>query len=178
MRTIKGARFEGAYGSAQHVSVPDRRNAGVNLAAWFMRLPNQTIGADHFMLWVSSLEPREDLPAPNLHYEGAEYELAVMSMDPDRGPSADDSDTWSYLLPSNVCVQFHGISREQAARVGGTVAEACTLGRLPAETQMYVAPFGGEPKMMFIRELVDMWKAAVAQLVDHERTGGLHGRVN
>jgi hypothetical protein len=170
---------EGPFGWARYVPVPIGHRAAVAaVATWFIHAPGQGIGYDAFRLSVVDLADHEDVPKPVKRYDRAEYELNVCALDPDSGPHPGDIETWRTLLPVNVAEQFHGITREQAAEVAETAAWACVTGRLPVETQMYVAQPGHEPKMMFIKQAVDLWKISVLRSVDHIRTGGLHERVN
>lgn len=177
-RVEKGQRLIGVYGTARQVTAPGHRTAKTHVASWFMHMPNQAPNNawDKYMLAISSLAEVPGLPPANLHYPGAEYELVVVALSPDYNPHIDDCDTWVPMDPPNMVHQFHGVTREQAARMAQTLAWACVHGELLTETQIFVRPFGeAEPRMMLIGAAVDRWHEAVEQLVEHEQTGGLHG---
>lgn len=179
-RAKDGSYLEGPFGWARLCPPPpEHPNAATTVASWFMHLPGQGIGWDQYMLAVISLEDVPGRPPPVKRYPQAEYELLVAALNPERNPHPGDVETWQVMDPVNVVEQFHGINREQAARVAQACAAGCVAGRLMAETQMYVQPVdGSEPKMMTIQRFADGWKIAVLRCVEHERTGGLHERVN
>jgi hypothetical protein len=172
--------LEGPLGWARYVPTPpDHPNADTTVTSWFMHLPNQGLGWDKYVLYVISLQDVPGRPPAVKRYPQAEFELVVAALAPNFHPVPEDPQTWRFLDPVNFVDQFHGVSREQAGRVAEACAAACVAGRLLAETQMLFEPAdGGPPKMMVIKHLHDMWKLAVAKGVEHERTGGLHGRVN
>jgi hypothetical protein len=176
---VLGPRQEGKYGWAQQISVPDHFTAPTAVANWFMNLPNQSPVWENYLLSVVSLEPTDYAPFPQLQYPGAQYELAVLALAPDFHPVVDNPESWQPMMPANFVAQFHGVTREQAATVGASMARGCVHGMLLAETQVYVTPAdGSEPKMMYIAQVLQVWKQALAQTVEHEQTGGLHSRVN
>lgn len=177
-RVERGLRHVGVFGTAEHVAVPDHPSAAVNVSTWFMHLPGQApAGAwDKYQLAVASLEDMPGMPAPRLHYPEAEFELLVVALAPDLHPRVDDADTWMPMSPANVVEQFHGVTRAQVERMAQTLAWACVNGRLLTETQVIVQPAdGSEMKVAVIAPAVELWRSTVAQLVEHERTGGLHG---
>jgi hypothetical protein len=175
-----GTFLKGPLGWARRAVVPTgHRSAATTVAAWFMHLPGQGIGWDEFLLSVISLEDTSGMPAAHQRYPGAEFELTVSALDPDLGPRVDDVETWLPMVPVNFVGQFHGVGRDGAARIAEALAAGCVTGRLVAETQIYVQMYDGPPaKMMAVQQLLDAWTDALAQCVEHERTGGLHASAN
>jgi hypothetical protein len=178
MHVQQGKSYIGPCGSAQHVTVDGHPNAPAGVAAWFMHLPGQAPAAawDKYMLAVASLDDVPGLPPPHRQYPGAEYELLLVALDPDLGPRVDDVETWMPMRPPNLVKQFHGVTREQVARMAGTLAWACVHGRLPVETMLWVQPAGStQSQAMMIAAVVNAWGEAIDQLIEHELTGGVHG---
>ncbi len=170
---------EGEFGWARHMPAPaDHPKAASTVTCWFIHAPGQGLGYDKFLLGVVDLVDRPGWPPARKRYPGAEFELNVAGLNPQRGPRADDLETWEFLTPVNIVVKFHGISRAQAAEVGALAAAECVAGRLPAETQAYIQEPGKEPVMKYIKQAVDLWEQAVRKTVEHYRTGGLHERAN
>ena len=179
-QTKDSSYLEGPFGRAWLAPPPpDHPNAITTVACWFLHLPNQGLGWDKFMLAVVTLADLPSRPPAKKRYPKAEYELLVAALDPKLDPRRDDIETWRVMYPLNVVEQFHGVTPVQAGVVARSCAAGCVTGRLMAETQMYYEPSDGSaPRMMVIKQLADLWTSAVAAAVDHERTGGLHARIN
>lgn len=174
--------LEGPFGCAELIPTPpDHPNAETAVATWFMFLPEQGIAWDRFLLGVVSLQDVPGRPPPFKRYPRAEYEMLVVALAADLDPKPHDMESWQPMEPHNFAGQFHGVTREQAATIARAMAYGCVTGRLMAETQVYVAPAPGEEgdgKMMVVKHLVDQWTLSLARTVEHERTGGLHARIN
>lgn len=189
MTAAVGQRLEGAAGWAQQVESPPARDQ-ITVTSWFMHMPNQapselnsivsTRGGqttmrlpdqlalpgkaawEEFLMTVTSLAPFEGVPEARLEYPGAQYAVLVAALTPERGPVPEDPATWLPMVPVNVEVQFDGLDWGQARQLGAQLAKLCVAGTLLVETQTYVQPAQGPPKMMYIELLLGWWKEAVA----------------
>lgn len=176
---VLGKRHDGGFGWAQEFFLAGDAKAEVQVSSWFMCLPGQGINYDKFILSMISLKDCPGLPPAHRRYAAAEFELIVVALNPEGNPDVKDPGSWWHMAPLNVEHQFHGVDRAQAARMADRLALACTEGRLLAETQAYVQfTDGRDAKMMFIREAVQAWEAAIGQMIEHDQTGGLHASAN
>lgn len=82
----------------------------------------------NYLLSICHLKDVEGTEPAIKHYPEAEYELLVMALDPESKP--DDANTWKYLTPPNVVVQFHGCDEEGAKKVGEKIVEQIKDGAL------------------------------------------------
>lgn len=163
-------RLEGRAGWARLTEGYDDPQ-GLVVAQWYMHLPDQTLGSHHFMLGVVSLAEAPGARPPKKQYPQAAYELLVASLAPEPAPDPADPHTWRTLEPVNVVEQFHGVSWTQAAQVAACAVRACVQRRLPAETQLFVQLADGTQKMMFVKELLDMWHSSIGATVAHIACG-------
>lgn len=163
-------RIEGPRGWAERQQVPEDSPACVDI--WLIHAPDQSVVGPFFMLQLISLQPIPGWPPAVLKYPGAEWELVLVSLHPDRHPRSGDRETWHHLQPANFAHQFHGVTREQVLQLGTLVARSICDGILPAETQLYVELVDGTKKMMVIQVLWEMWEMSLADTLEHLRTGG------
>jgi len=181
MRTEMGQRVRGQLGWAQHVLVPDHPTAATTLTSWFLHLPSQAPyeAWDTFLLSVVTLADVDGFPRPYRRYPQAEYELMVVSLDPENRPQVAYASTWTKMLPPSYTRQFDGVTRDQAIDMGRALALGCVHGQVAAETRVYVeTPGGGAGRMMHVQILLQVWDQAVDKILEPHRTGGLHHRIN
>lgn len=88
-------------------------------------------------------------------YPEAEYEISVLSIDPETYPLDPDKPPFKLLMPPDVVIQFHGINAAKANRLGELAARACADGALNPDVDGRAG-----------------WKVAIAETVDHLK--GLH----
>lgn len=95
-------------------------------------------GAHPFWDWHAMFaQTLEDVPGvqpAHRHYPGAEYEIAVVALEPDR--PVPSPETWPFpgkikiMVPADLLVHFHGCNREQALELVTLCAKAVSVGRL------------------------------------------------
>lgn len=158
---------EGRFGKAWKLrTVRDEstpKDWDASLCAWIVNRP----GAHAFWSWwVVAVVHLRTIPGarpPAKHYAEAEYEFAILSLDPSVPIDIDrieaKQDQWAPLTPADVIQQFHGTTDEQAAEIG---AQAVRL----------IVENGVSPDSDMRR----YWKDAVKNAVQHITTG--HPRAN
>lgn len=104
------------------------------VTAWFLHLPGVHPFWQHYRLSVVDLAPDPEMRPPVLQYPGAQYELLVIALDPERRPEALNPTTWSALLPVNIALQFHGTGVGGAVRLAEQAARWIVDGRRWVET--------------------------------------------
>ncbi|WP_339098268.1 hypothetical protein WDJ50_18525 (plasmid) [Deinococcus sp. VB142] len=125
----------GPVGTATRVSAEALTFAPTCIAAWFLDLPPAHPHWPRYLLSVVDLAPHPGLADAVLHYPEAQYELLIIALNPERDPQPNDPDTWQHLMPLNVVVQFHGVTRAQAEALVDEAAQWCVDGRRWVETQ-------------------------------------------
>lgn len=124
--------YDGRWGTAQLVN-----NFGndVSVALWFLIVPEAHPLWSHYLLSIVSLDQKEGYKEPYKSYPEAEYELVVLPLDREHNPIANEPDSWCFLTPVNLAIQFHGVTREQAAELASNLALDCVIGTLSVEVQ-------------------------------------------
>lgn len=109
---------------------------------------------------IVSLQEAEGFPPPVLHYPEAEYELIIVSLDPEYDIDIDaieaGKDYYRFLEPPDLCEQFHGITRDQAAKLAHLVVTAVLHGETPDQDNRAY------------------WRQAMWGAIEHLRTEGQH----
>lgn len=148
---------EGAAGKAWKFShdTSDPR-LQVSLGAWLVFAP----GAHPFWSWHVvmgiDLGDAEGVQPAVMHYPEAEFELLVMAFSPDFDPPDPRSarPVEHVMEPADACVQFDGVSREQAIEIVELATKACTTGLLVPDSDHR-----------------QRWKDSIAMTVQHYREG-------
>ena len=138
MRSRILATATGPMGTASKVEPEVFANLDqtATLGAWFIDSPASSPFWSCYLLALVHLRPIEGARPPQLQYPGAEYELLLVALNPDAKPVADDVETWAYMSPPNVCVQFDSVTDAQAIELLGVIAQACLDGFLPLESDL------------------------------------------
>lgn len=113
----------------------------------------------HWSWWAVSVIHLRGIPGaqpPHRQYPEAEYELMILSIDPETPPNPDKPfpQDIRYLEPPDVVCQFHGITDDQAAKVCDSVVRAICAGRSCDS------------------DYRSFWEDAIESTVDHFRPGG------
>lgn len=83
--------------------------------------------------WLLSVVHLREVPGvsePKFLYEGAEYELALTTIDPEDSVTPDKPEGYLYLHPADIIEQFSGVTDDQAAQIGGLSSLALVDGRV------------------------------------------------
>lgn len=141
-RSSRSPDFSGPSGRAwQHHPVPDPAlprsplnyldPESPNLIRFLLEVPGAHPVWHHWLLNVCHLRDLPDFPIASRSYAEAEYEFSIMAIDPQRCSQPDpDQPPYPYLTPLDVVEQFHGITDEQARRIGAQAVELIVSGRL------------------------------------------------
>lgn len=129
-----------AWKSTAESDVPDHQ---ANIAAYLVTgkkhatTPADWAGPFHifwnwWMVGVIHLREIEGVKPPHKQYPEAEYELMIVSLNPEAGePDVDGAPgTLSFLSPVDVVEQFHGITDEQAAQVCEAAVKSICMGTM------------------------------------------------
>lgn len=155
--------FDGPYGRAEQVPLPDIAEAAETVCTWLLTAPHASPAWSQYMLGVVRLRDNiPGFPPPNLHFPGATHELDVVALDPRRGTQTaatmqghQRDGTLPYLTPVNVIHQLEG-SDSEALRLAAYAARAVVHGHLTPE------PDGPS-----------QWKASLVKTLAHIR-GEVH----
>lgn len=113
--------------------------------------------------WLVSVISLADLPglAPaHKEYPLAEYELAIWSLDPDKGePPVNGDGPFHPLHPQDVCFHFHGLTVGEAKGLVRVAVEAIVAGRISPDS-----------------DFRKMWQEILVRLVNDYRLGTFGGR--
>lgn len=120
-----------------------------------------------WMLGVVHLRPIEGMDEPAKQYPEAEYELLIVSLNPNRGdPDVDamergedwgDESEGKFLTPPDLVFHFHGVTDEQARDIGEAAALSIVNGVLSPDS-----------------DFRNLWITALRTTVAHF-AGGMHG---
>lgn len=121
-------------------SEPDHE-AGI--ATWVIDSPTFHPAWHQWLLGVISLRDLPGVPPAHRSYPSAEYELMILSLNPDRPCDVDQADatgTWGdeavakFLTPADLVYQFDGVSDRQADEVGQSAIQAILSGDLSPDS--------------------------------------------
>lgn len=146
MKADRAPDFQG-IGKAWRVRLEDVKPRTPQLAAqlrctvasWIVQGPWHPFW-DHWTLYVVSLQDEPGLGPAHRHYEEAEYEFAIWSLQPPdnsrvgiRGdPSVEDLEATGQglpmLTPADVITQFHGVTRDKAADIARATVQMIIQG--------------------------------------------------
>jgi hypothetical protein len=107
-RSSRPPDLEGPYGVAWNVGDTEPGNLAqtASVAAWIVHLPASHPLWPTYLFGAISLAPIEGVRPPALTYPEAEFEFLILALDPTNPIDVDDRETWHYLSPVNVVVQF------------------------------------------------------------------------
>ncbi len=127
-----------------------------HISSWLVNRP----GAHPFWQWwvVSMIHLRDlpGVPAAHRHYQDAEFEFTIFSIDPERcpNPQPDDPNGYPHLVPLDVVEQFHGVSDADASRICLSAIQAIVQGILSPD-----------------QDYRQSWKESIRQTVEHFASG-------
>lgn len=133
-------KFSGQFGTAERLKLlPDDTNASENCGSWLLYAPYAHPLWFYHMLYVVKLRELEGMPAPQLHFDGANHEIGVVALNPEFQPyTADtymllmrekDREYSPWLQPNDVVEQFECTDHE-ATLLGVSAAWGCVNGFL------------------------------------------------
>lgn len=148
--------FEGPKGRAW--VLPPVPTSPMLLGAILAEVPAAHPFWSWYLFAVVDLRPRDGIPPAVLKYPEAEFELTVHALDPGPpdtprrvyDPAAGCPPTSSFLSPTNVVEQFHGVGTEGAPWVLGRLVRGVVRGVLSPDSDWR-----------------RVWTSAVARQVDH-----------
>lgn len=103
------------------------------LAAWLVHAPESHIIWPYKLVGLIHLRPIVGVPSPTLHYAGAQFELTVVSINPERCPEPDpdlSNEGYPILRPVDVVEQFHGVDDATALQVCMGAIDSICAGQL------------------------------------------------
>jgi len=172
MTAITGSeeRFDGAYGTAEAVPLPDVPEAAESLCTWLLTAPHAHPAWSQYLMPVVRLRDGiPGMPPPKRQFPGATHELIVIALDPEHGPYTPDNlrqrymdpgnsqyGRLPYLTPGNVAHQIEGSDDEGRM----LAAWGVTAGVLNPETSDAPGRIRGD------------WKASLVKTLAHIRGEG------
>lgn len=128
---INGARWR-----AWRVPVqPQNPDETASLACWLLHCPGAHPFWSYWTVSLIHLRPIEGGSRPAVKsYPHAEFELMVITIDPNHQPDPDDSRSLHYLRPVDVSEQFHGITDAQAVELTKALVEHVCRGMLSPDS--------------------------------------------
>lgn len=132
--------IRGLAGGAERIPVETfgmTADQSATLESWLLHLPGQAIW-HHYTLSMIHLRNIEGVKPAVRQHDEAEYELMLVALDPDKGPTATDRESLHPLRPINFVRQFHfarGSDDDRARRLCATFVVYLVHGDLPAELQ-------------------------------------------
>lgn len=108
-RSSRPPDLQGDYGFGWCVDdvTPGNVDQTATVGAWIVHLPASHPIWPTYLFAAISLEeiPGQSKP-PTLHYPEAEFEFIILALNPEQRIDVADRETWHYLSPVNVVVQF------------------------------------------------------------------------
>jgi len=103
------------------------------VGTWLVHVPDAHPWWEWWVVGVVHLREMTGVPEAKLAYDGAEYEFTIITVDPDRCPTPDPDlvdEGYEFLLPPDVCEQFHGVNDVDATRIGEMAVTAIVAGKI------------------------------------------------
>jgi hypothetical protein len=111
-------------------AVPERPQQEASLVQWVVKGPFHPAW-EYWVLAVISLEEIPGAPSAHKKYPEAEYELMIVSLNPEcYPPDPDVADGLDFLLPIDLIYQFDGVSDAQAMEIASLAVQAICDGRI------------------------------------------------
>ena len=114
---------------------PVEKAQTARIESWLLYLPRQHPHWDYYQLGIVSLKDIEGVEPAHKLYPEAEYELIMFALSSDKKPIPSDMESMIPLLPLNFVGQFHGVTPEEAQRVGEGIMRHLLDGKLLAEPE-------------------------------------------
>jgi len=149
----------GPHGDAHHIPATHYQDHPAILAAWLITAPVWHPLWSQYMLAVITLADTPGVPPAVKDHPDNTHELAVLAMNPDRGPYTIDSfaaKTVGYLTPGNIAERFTATD-EQAVQLAEMCVWGALEGLLPLETAD--AP----------ERIRAAWRQSIHRTLDHAR---------
>lgn len=121
---------EGKAGRAWLIPESKDPEHAASLASWLVNVPEAHPYWEWWLLSVVHLRSVPGVAEPKLLYPGAQYELAIITLDPEDGPSPDKPEGFLYFHPPDVTEQFSGVADAEATLIGGLSTQALVEGRI------------------------------------------------
>lgn len=128
------------------------------LAAWLLNVPGAHPFWSWWMLAACHLRPIPGAQSARKHYPGAEYEFAIITINPEEHPIVDPDNLpregFHLLRPSDVVHQFHGVTDADVKRIAALAVRAIVTGQISPD-----------------QDYRSMWEGLIDGTVAHYREG-------
>lgn len=151
---MRKADKEGPFGKAWRLPLSGPSTA---LGSWLVFAPKSHLLWPYKMIALCHLRDVPGVPPAHKQYPQAEYELMVISINPEDCPEPDPEkyeDGYPLLYPVDVVTQFHGIPDRDAVTVLDSAINAVVSGQLVPD-----------------QDYRRMWDSSVASTVAHFISG-------
>lgn len=131
-----GRRLSGPLGAGYEcllVDDPDIPDQQATVTSWFLDCPAQSPAWSHYLLSIIHLRPIPGVRPAVIREPHATHEVMVIALDPRGNPHPEDTETWRFLTPVNVCEQVQLPSDADAVELAADCARAVVNGVLWAE---------------------------------------------
>jgi hypothetical protein len=124
--------IEGRGVKAWRINWAARPDVPAAVAGWILHCTWAHPAWNHWLISVVHLRDVEGAPPANRIYPEAAFEFMIAALDPAcvNKIDPDRARGWRYLVPIDVCHQFHGVSDEDAARICDDAVRAIAAGRI------------------------------------------------
>lgn len=147
----------GPFASAWRMEKDAEAQDGVaSMANWVVNAPSWHPAWAWWTVGLVHLRPVEGAPEAVKHYPEAEFEIIVLSLDPEVTPNVDlpIPQGLKYLTPPDLVFQFHGITDEQAVEIVEVLVKTAVEKNVPLDS-----------------DLRQFWTDSLTQTVAHYQQG-------
>lgn len=129
-----------------------------SIDGWLLNVPGAHPIWHYWVLWAVSLHdlPNQSRP-PARHYIGAEFEIGIYSIDPERCPWPDPDEYRKGcppLHPVDLVYQSHGLTDDQIKTIVGLMVDQMVTGQMSPDS-----------------DYSEAWKSSLASTITHFRDG-------
>ena len=124
--------IEGRGVEAWRINWAARPDVPAAIAGWIVRCVWAHPAWSFWIVTVVHLRAVDDAPPAVRMYPEAEFEFMIAALDPQcvRRIDPDRARGWRYLVPIDICYQFHGIVDEDAVLLCEDAVRAIAAGRI------------------------------------------------
>lgn len=132
----------------------ERPDHDATLAMWLLDCPGAHAVWSRWVVSLIHLRPIAGVRPAMKRFPEAMFEMSSAALHPNEPFELDSAGPLPFLHPFDWVVQFHGVTDEQAIRVGELVVESCMSGRISPDS-----------------DFASHWETAIPATADHFARG-------